>query len=121
MKQGFRSTDPPTEKGSFVKRFPDMTFDLAEAAFHEHILSAVQDTRLHPDYGLIADPKWDADTLSALFPFMVYEAKPLDRTRRFGGLDSWSDPDEVAWKQVTPAARLYPSLQESLIRVPGVR
>jgi hypothetical protein len=96
-----------------------MTFGLAEAAFHERLISAVRDTRLHPDYGLIADPKWDADTLSALFPFMVYEAKPLGRTRRFGGLNSWSDPDEVAWKQVTPAARLYLSLQESLIRVPG--
>jgi len=71
----------------------------------------LQDARLHPDYGLIADPKWD--DMSLLFPFMVYEAKARENPA------SWSNLDNEAWEQGHNAGCIYLALQESLIRVPG--
>lgn len=107
MKPNFQTTDPPSEKGSFIERIPDMTFGLKPFEYQEWL----RDVKLHPEYGLIADPKWSDITL--LFPFMVYEAKAQMRPGR------WTNPADVAWEQGLHAALAYLGLQESLMRVPG--
>lgn len=103
-----------TGKSKFMRRIPDATFGLAtfQAKDYQNCLASYElDSErllalaMHPNTGLLADPRWGEANL--VYPFAVYEAK------------GWSGDPRQARYQACAAASQYLDLLDALARQPG--